>query len=106
MSIQKTPQWDEESDVLEAKPRLKPPQLYKVVLLNDDYTPMDFVVEVLEMFFNLNRRKATRIMLQVHTEGRGVCGTFTRDIAETKVIQVIDYAKENQHPLMCVMETA
>jgi ATP-dependent Clp protease adaptor protein ClpS len=106
LSIQKTPQWDEESDVLEAKPRLKPPQLYKVVLLNDDYTPMDFVVEVLEMFFNLNRRKATRIMLQIHTEGRGICGVFTRDIAETKVIQVIDYARENEHPLACVMEAA
>lgn len=104
MSVQNTPSWDEESDVLEAKPRLKPPQLYKVVLLNDDYTPMDFVVEVLEMFFNLNRKKATRIMLQVHIEGRGVCGTFTRDIAETKVSQVIDYARENQHPLACVME--
>ncbi len=104
MSIQKTPQWDEDSDVQEAAPRLKPPQLYKVVLLNDDYTPMDFVVEVLETFFNLNRTKATRIMLQVHTEGRGVCGTFTRDIAETKVIQVIDFARQHQHPLVCVME--
>lgn len=106
MSIQDNPSWDEESDVLEAKPRLKPPQLYKVVLLNDDYTPMDFVVEVLEMFFNLNRKKATRIMLQVHVEGRGICGTFTRDIAETKVAQVVDYARENQHPLVCIMEAA
>ncbi|MEY3218964.1 MAG: hypothetical protein RIT27_321 [Pseudomonadota bacterium] len=106
MSIQNIPNSDADVDVQEAAPRLKPPKLYKVVLLNDDYTPMDFVVEVLEKFFNLNRHKATRIMLQVHVEGRGVCGVFTRDIAETKVTQVIDYASEHQHPLACVMEAA
>lgn len=106
MSIYNNLSWDEEHDVLEAKPRLEPPRLYKVILLNDDYTPMDFVVEVLQMFFYMNRKQATRIMLQVHTEGRGVCGTFTRDVAETKVAQVVDYARENQHPLACIMEAA
>ncbi|GIX21401.1 MAG: ATP-dependent Clp protease adapter protein ClpS [Gammaproteobacteria bacterium] len=88
------------------KPRLKPPPLYKVVLLNDDYTPMDFVVEVLQVFFGMDRHKATQIMLQVHTRGRGVCGVYTRDIAETKVAQVNNYAREHQHPLLCIMEEA
>ena len=106
MSIKNTPDVDDDVAVQEAAPRLKPPQLYKVLLLNDDYTPMDFVVEVLEKFFNLNRHKATRIMLQIHIEGRGICGTFTREIAETKVVQVTDYARQHQHPLACVMETA
>ncbi len=90
----------------EAKPKLKKPPLYKVVLLNDDYTPMDFVVSVLEMFFNLPREKATRIMLQVHTQGKGVCGIFSKEIAETKVHQVNTYARENQHPLLCTLEPA
>lgn len=89
-----------------AKPKLKKPPLYKVVLLNDDYTPMEFVVHVLESFFALNREKATQIMLHVHTRGRGVCGIYTRDIAETKVAQVNDYAREHQHPLLCTMEEA
>ncbi len=92
--------------VEEAKPKLKPPPMYKVVLLNDDYTPMDFVVEVLEVFFAMNREKATRIMLTVHTEGKAVCGIFTRDVAETKAALVVDYARENQHPLMCQVEMA
>lgn len=88
----------------EAKPQLKPPPLYKVVLLNDDYTPMEFVVEILEFFFNMSREKATQVMLAVHTQGKGVCGIFTRDIAETKAAQVNQYAKEHQHPLLAEIE--
>ncbi|MCG7988766.1 MAG: ATP-dependent Clp protease adapter ClpS [Candidatus Thiodiazotropha weberae] len=88
----------------EASPKLKRPPLYKVIILNDDYTPMEFVVQVLETFFNMDREKATRIMLHVHTRGVGVCGVFTKDIAETKVSQVNDYSRSNQHPLMCTME--
>ena len=90
----------------EAKPRLKKPSMYKVVMLNDDYTPMDFVVETLEMFFNLNREAATRVMLKVHTDGKAVCGVYTRDIAETKATQVNQWSKENQHPLLCEIEVA
>jgi ATP-dependent Clp protease adaptor protein ClpS len=89
-----------------AKPRLKQPPLYKVVLLNDDYTPMEFVVQVLEHFFHMSREKATQVMLHVHTRGVGVCGVFTRDVAETKVLQVNDYSRNNQHPLLCTMEEA
>ncbi len=92
--------------VQEARPKLRRPPLYKVLLLNDDYTPMEFVVLVLEVFFAMNREKATQIMLHVHTRGVGVCGVFTKDIAETKVAQVNDYARSNQHPLMCTMEEA
>jgi ATP-dependent Clp protease adaptor protein ClpS len=92
--------------VEEAKPKLKRPPLYNVVLLNDDYTPMEFVVHVLEYYFNLDRENAVRVMLQVHTQGKGVCGQFTREIAETKVAQVLDCARENNHPLMCTMEPA
>lgn len=92
--------------VEEARPAVKQPPMYKVVLLNDDYTPMDFVVEVLEVFFAMNREKATRVMLAVHTQGKGVCGIFTRDVAETKAALVVDYARENQHPLMCQVEMA
>ncbi|MBQ0755406.1 MAG: ATP-dependent Clp protease adapter ClpS [Gammaproteobacteria bacterium] len=92
--------------VEEARPELKPPAMYKVVLLNDDYTPMEFVVEVLEVFFSMNREKATRVMLAVHTQGKGICGIFTRDVAETKAALVIDYARENQHPLMSQVEIA
>ncbi len=95
---------NDEYVVQEDKPRLKQPPMYKVILLNDDYTPMEFVVRVLEQFFNMNREKATQIMLQVHTRGRGVCGVFTRDVAETKVSQVNDYAREHGHPLQCTME--
>lgn len=90
----------------EAKPKVKRPPLYKVVLLNDDYTPMDFVVHVLEVFFSMPRDKATQIMLQVHTRGKGVCGVFTREIAETKVHQVNAFSRENQHPLLCTLEPA
>ena len=90
----------------EAKPKLRRPPLYRVVLLNDDYTPMDFVVHVLESFFSMPRAKATQVMLQVHTRGKGVCGVFTREIAETKVHQVNAFSRENQHPLLCTIEPA
>jgi ATP-dependent Clp protease adaptor protein ClpS len=89
-----------------SKPELKEPSMYKVVLLNDDYTPMEFVVEILQMFFNLNREKATQIMLAVHTTGKGTCGIYTRDIAETKSAQVNQYAQDNQHPLVSEIEAA
>jgi ATP-dependent Clp protease adaptor protein ClpS len=92
--------------VEEAKPALKRPPLFKVLLVNDDYTPMEFVVQVLETFFGMNAEKATQVMLHVHTRGVGVCGVFTRDIAETKVSQVNDYARQNHHPLLCTMEAA
>ena len=90
--------------VQEARPQLKKPLLYKVILLNDDYTPMEFVVRVLERFFHKNREQATHIMLHVHQKGMGICGVFTREVAETKVRQVMLYAAENQHPLQCTME--
>lgn len=90
--------------VQEAKPALQAPPLYKVLMFNDDYTPMDFVVEVLELFFGMNRELATKVMLTVHTEGKAICGVFTRDIAETKAMQVNQYAKESQHPLLCEIE--
>ena len=94
-----------DQSVLEAeKTRLAPPPMFKVLLLNDDYTPMDFVVSVLQRFFLKNREQATQIMLKVHNEGRGLCGIYPRDIAATKVEQVAAYARENQHPLVCVME--
>jgi ATP-dependent Clp protease adaptor protein ClpS len=92
--------------VEEARPKLKRPPMFKVLLLNDDYTPMEFVVQVIETFFALSRDKATQIMLHVHTRGVGVCGVYTRDIAETKVAQVNDYSRNHQHPLMCTMEEA
>ena len=87
-----------------AKPKLKPPAMYRVLMLNDDFTPMEFVVEVLEGFFNMGREQATQVMLQVHYEGQAVCGVYPRDIAETRATQVIDYAREHQHPLMCQVE--
>lgn len=87
-----------------ARPRLRKPRLYRVVMLNDDYTPMEFVVHVLEDFFNMNREQATRVMLKVHTEGRAVCGIYTRDIAETKAEQINQYSRENEHPLLCQIE--
>jgi len=90
----------------EATPKLKRPPLYKVVLLNDDYTPMEFVVEILEIFFDMTRAKATQIMLHVHTRGKGVCGVFTQQIAETKSAQVNAYSREHKHPLLCIMEEA
>ncbi len=88
----------------EARPRLKRPPLYRVILLNDDYTPMEFVVQVLEKVFGLDRNTATRIMLEVHTKGKGICGVYTYEIAETKVAQVTGLAQQHQHPLLCTME--
>ncbi|MBW8192450.1 ATP-dependent Clp protease adapter ClpS [Neiella marina] len=95
-------------DVVESKPELsvREPKLYQVFLNNDDYTPMDFVIDVLQRFFAHTNEQATQIMLQVHHEGRGVCGVYTRDVAETKVVQVNQYSRENEHPLMCSMEKA
>lgn len=92
--------------VQESRPELAPPPRYKVVIMNDDYTPMDFVVEVLESFFNMNREKATRVMLVIHTEGQATVGVYSRDVAETKAAQVVDYAQHNQHPLLCRVEQA
>ena len=89
---------------LKVRPKTKKPSLYKVFLLNDDYTPMDFVVLVLERFFSKNLAEATEIMLNVHKAGLGLCGVFTYEVAETKVTQVLSFARENQHPLQCTME--
>jgi ATP-dependent Clp protease adaptor protein ClpS len=86
------------------KSKVKPPPLFKVLLLNDDYTPMDFVVAVLQQFFLLSRDQATQVMLKVHREGMGVCGVYPRDVAATKVEQVISFSRKHQHPLQCVME--
>lgn len=105
MSDELTPgRYDDGLALEEARPKLKRPPMYKVILLNDDYTPMEFVVHVLEQFFGMNREKATHIMLNVHTKGAGVCGVFTREIAETKVVQVNDYSRQHEHPLLCTME--
>ena len=90
--------------VEEVRPQLKKPPLYRVILLNDDYTPMEFVVQILQDVFSLERNAATRIMLEVHTKGKGVCGTFTYEIAETRVAQVEGLAQQHQHPLFCTME--
>ncbi len=90
--------------VTRTQSKTKRPSLYRVMLLNDDYTPMEFVVFVLERFFNKNREEATRIMLHVHQKGVGLCGVFTYEVAETKVAQVLDMAQRNEHPLQCVME--
>ncbi|MEE9396634.1 MAG: ATP-dependent Clp protease adapter ClpS [Methylococcales bacterium] len=92
--------------VQEAKPKLKRPPLYKVMLMNDDFTPMDFVVEILRNYFRMSDEKATQIMLHVHTRGVGVCGVFSRDVAETKVQLVNEHSQQNQHPLLCTMEQA
>ena len=89
-----------------SKPEVLRPPLYTVVLLNDDFTPMDFVVEVLQVFFALNRETATQIMLHVHTRGKGVCGVYTREVAESKVTQVNEFSRMHQHPLLCSMEKA
>ncbi|MEK7845251.1 MAG: ATP-dependent Clp protease adapter ClpS [Pseudomonadota bacterium] len=86
------------------KIKRKSPPMYKILLLNDDFTPMEFVIEVLKIFFSMNQEQATRIMLKVHTEGVGVCGVYPSDIANTKVSQVVEFARINQHPLRCVME--
>ena len=90
--------------ITRTKPQVKRPSLYRVLLLNDDYTPMEFVVHVLEHFFAKNREEATQIMLHVHQHGVGECGVFTYEVAETKVTQVMDFARKHQHPLQCVME--
>lgn len=96
----------EEGDlaVKEAKPKLKKPPHYQVLLVNDDFTPMEFVIHVLERFFRMDREKATQIMFHVHTQGKGMCGVFIKEIAETKVAQVNDYSRNNHHPLLCTME--
>ena len=95
------------SDLLEKEAtKVKPPAMYNVVLNNDDYTPMDFVIEILERFFSLDIEKATEVMLKVHYEGKAICGTYSAEIAETKVAQVTMYSKENEHPLLCTMEQA
>ena len=104
MAERPDPLHDDELAVRETGPKLKRPPLYNVVLLNDDYTPMEFVVHVLERFFGLPREQSVRIMLHVHTRGKGVCGCYSREIAETKVGQVNDYSRENNHPLLCTME--
>ena len=90
--------------VIQTKPRTKKPSMYKVLMLNDDYTPMEFVVHILERFFAKSREEATTIMLHVHRRGVGVCGVFTYEVAETKVAQVIELARRHQHPLQCTME--
>jgi len=92
--------------IQESEPELKRPPLFKVILLNDDFTPMDFVIEVLMDFFAMPEALATRVMLQIHTQGVGVCGTYSKDVAETKVVIVNEYAREHQHPLLCMMEAA
>ncbi len=101
-------QYNDESGVAveESRPEVKEPSRYKVILLNDDFTPMEFVVEILQIFFNLDGEKATRIMLNVHTKGKGICGVYTKDIAETKVNQVNQFARDNEQPLLCTMEEA
>lgn len=103
--------WNEwatpDSDIVESeKTKLQPPSMYKVVLNNDDYTPMEFVVDVLQRFFSMDMERATQLMLTVHYEGKAICGVFTAEVAETKVAQVMMYAKEHQHPLLCTMEKA
>ena len=114
MPVSMSSDWDNEEQwndnnghglvVESAKPKTKQPPLYKVLLLNDDYTPMEFVVFILESFFTMDRQKATQIMLTVHTEGKAVCGVFPRDIAETKATQIEQCAVENEHPLKCEVE--
>lgn len=96
---------DDQGVALEtSKPELKQPPLYRVVLLNDDYTPMEFVIHILEAFFYMSREKATQVMLTVHTQGKGVCGVYTKDIAETKAAMVNQYSRDNEHPLVCEVE--
>jgi ATP-dependent Clp protease adaptor protein ClpS len=90
--------------VIKTRPKVKKPSMYKVLMLNDDYTPMEFVVHVLERYFNKSTEEATRIMLHVHQKGVGICGVFTFEVAETKVNQVMDLARKNQHPLQCTLE--
>ncbi len=104
---EKTYEHDDDGVALqEAEPKLKRPPMYKVILINDDYTPMEFVVHILEIFFIMDRETATRVMLEVHTRGMGVCGIFSHETAETKVSQVNHYSRKHEHPLMCTMEKA
>lgn len=98
-------QFSHEIVVESDKPKLKKPPRYQVVMLNDDYTPMEFVVSILELFFHMDRELAVRVMLKVHTEGRAICGVFSRDIAETKVAQVNQYSRDHEHPLKCDLES-
>ena len=104
MSDQKQIQHTGGVAVDEVKPKLRKPPLYRVILVNDDYTPMEFVVLVLQRFFHKGREEAVQIMLNVHTRGSGVCGVFTAEIAETKVRQVLSFSRDNKHPLQCTME--
>ena len=105
MSDKKAPKTDNESDTIEKiETKLRPPSMYNVLLHNDDYTPMDFVIDVLQRFFRLDIQKATEVMLNVHYKDVGICGTFSAEIAETKVMQVMNYARQNEHPLRCSME--
>ena len=107
MSEQKnTPDWQREDNTVveESRPKLKKPRMFQVVLLNDDYTPMEFVVELIEQFFYKSRENATRIMLKIHTEGKGVCGIYTEDVAETKAAVVNQYSMDHEHPLLCEIE--
>ena len=105
MSDHNPPQSENESTTIESEDtKLAPPSLYNVLLHNDDYSPMDFVIDVLQRFFRLDHDAATEIMLNVHYKGVGVCGTFSAEVAETKVMQVTNYAKEHEHPLKCTME--
>jgi len=105
MSDKKSPKTGNDSATIEfQETKLVPPSMYNVLLHNDDYSPMDFVIDVLQRFFRLDHEAATEVMLNVHYKGIGVCGTFSAEIAETKVMQVLQYAKENQHPLKCTME--
>ena len=98
--------WDNQSLVFEeTQPQLKEPSMYKVLIINDDFTPMDFVIDVLVTFFRMDVEHATQVMMHVHTRGKGLCGIFTHEIAETKITQVNQFAKDNQHPLLCVMES-
>ncbi|MDX1507022.1 MAG: ATP-dependent Clp protease adapter ClpS [Woeseiaceae bacterium] len=90
--------------VEESRPKIKQPPLYRVVLINDDYTPMEFVVDILETVFGMERTRATQVMLEVHTKGKGICGVYNFEIAETKVAQVMGIARQHQHPLLCTME--
>jgi len=97
-------QFKDDAEKLASRASTKKPPMYKVLLLNDDFTPMDFVVLILQQFFHKDREQATRIMLQVHMQGHGVCGIYTKDVAATKVEQVLHFARVHQHPLQCVME--
>lgn len=97
-------QFSDGAEKLASRAGTKKPPMYKVLLLNDDFTPMEFVVQILQQFFHKDREQATRIMLQVHTQGHGVCGIYTKDVAATKVEQVLHFARVHQHPLQCVME--